>query len=137
MSDLSITASAVQPGSGSTVIHGTAGATVTAGQPVYKDANDSDKWKPADADSSEATAAAEGIAANSASDEQPLAIVKRGALETGATTVKGTVYVVSDNAGGICPAADLSSGSYTTILGVAANTTGTINVHIHASGVQW
>jgi hypothetical protein len=137
MSDLSITASAVQPGTGSTIVHGTAGAAVTAGQPVYKDANDSDKWKPADADASEAQAAAEGIAANSAADEQPLAIVKRGPLVTGATTVKGTVYVLSDNAGGICPAADLSSGSYTTILAVAADNAGTLNIHIHASGVQW
>ena len=124
MSDLSITASAVQPGAGSTVIHGTAGEAIAAGQAVYKDAN-------------AATAAAEGIAANSAADEQPLAIVKRGPLVTGATTVKGTVYVLSDNAGGICPAADLSSGSYTTILAVAADNAGTLNIHIHASGVQW
>lgn len=137
MSDLSITAANVQPGAGSTVVHGTAGATVTAGQPVYKDANDSDKWKPADADASQATAEAEGIAANSAADEQPLAIVKRGRLETGATTVKGTVYVLSGNAGGICPAADLASGDWTTILAVAADNAGALNIHIHASGVQW
>lgn len=137
MADLSITAANVQPGTGSTVVHGTAGATVTAGQPVYKDANDSDKWKPADADASEAAAEAIGIALNSAADEQPLAICKRGLMQTGATTVKGTIYVLSGTAGGICPAADLASGDWTTILAVAADNTGGLNVSIYASGVQW
>lgn len=137
MADLSITAANVQPGAGATIVHGTAGATVTAGQPVYADANDSNKWKPADADASEAAADVTGIALNNAADEQPLSIIKRGLLATGATTVKGTVYVLSGTAGGICPAADLASGDWTTILGVGSDAVGGIQIHIHASGLQW
>lgn len=136
MADLSITSSSVQPAGGATLVTGTAGATVTAGQPVYKDAGDGNKLKPADADASEAAAAAVGIAVNDAADEQPVTYITRGNLVTDATTVKGAIYIVSGNAGGIAPAADLASGDYTTLLAVASDTTGTLAVHIHRSGIQ-
>ena len=35
----------------------------------------------------------------------------------------GAVYVVSANAGGIAPVADLGSGDYVTLLGIATSTT--------------
>ena len=135
MADLSITAASVQPASGATLITGTAGATVSAGQPVYKDASDENKLKPADANSSESTAAAVGIATNDSADEQPCTYITRGNLITGATTVKGTIYCVSPDAGGIQPHGDLASGDYVTILAVASDTSGTLAVHIHRSGV--
>jgi len=137
MADLSITTASVQPASGATLVTGTAGAAVSAGQPIYRDSSDGNKLKPADANSSEATAAAVGIAVNNAADEQPVTYITRGTLVTDATTVQGTVYVASANPGGIAPASDLASGHYTTLLAVASDTTGTLAVHMHRSGIQW
>jgi len=135
MADLSITASSVVPAAGATIIQGTAGAAITAGQPCYKDANDSDSWKPCDANGSDATAEAKGIAVCGAADGQPVSLITRGNLETGATTVKGQIYCVSATEGGIAPVSDLTTGDRTTILAVATNTTGTLAIHIHPSGV--
>ena len=136
MADLSITSSSVQPASGATLITGTAGAAVTAGQPIYKDSGDGNKLKPADANASETTAAAVGIAVNDAADEQPLTYITRGNLVTDGTTVKGTIYSLSTTAGGIAPVADLGTGAFTTILAVASDTAGTLAVHIHRSGIH-
>lgn len=118
MADLSITAANVVAASTSTTKAGTAGATITAGQAVYKlaadglihpaDANDSAKYK------------AVGIALNGASVNQPIDYVeKSNDLDIGATLTIGTVYVLSATAGGVAPAADLTTGDYAVILGVA------------------
>ena len=46
----------------------------------------------------------------------------------------GVAYYLSDTPGGICPVADLATGEYPTIIGIATSTT-VLDVKFHASGV--
>lgn len=134
MADLTITAASVVAGTGAVVEQGTAGATITAGQAVYKD---STTGKYALADSNSATAEARvprGIAMHGASLNQPLAIQRAGPITIGATLTAGVAYYMSDTPGGICPVADIGSGEYATLIGIATSTT-VLNVDIQASGV--
>lgn len=134
MADLSITAANVVAGAGATVEHGTAGATVTAGQIVYLDDSD-DKFKLADDNSGTAAVrAAYGIALHGASNGQPLAVLTAGPVTIGAALTAGVAYYLSDTPGGICPVADLASGEYPTIVGIATSTT-VLDVQIQAAGV--
>jgi hypothetical protein len=124
MADLTITAASVLAGSGAVKETGVAGASVTAGQAVYKDASDSNKFKLADNDS--ATAAVRsfyGIALHAAGSGQPLTVLKSGPITIGATTAVGTVYCLSSTAGGICPSADIATGDYNTVIGIGTSTT--------------
>ncbi len=134
MADLSVTAANVIAGSGAKIVNGTAGATVTAGQVVYLDSTDS-KFKLADCDS--ATAAVRspaGIALNGAANGQPLAICTSGPLTIGATMTAGVTYYLSPTAGGIAPVADILTGDYPVIMGLATSAT-VLNVKIQEAGV--
>lgn len=134
MADLSITAASVLAGSGARTETGTAGATITAGQAVYLDSADN-KFKLADNNS--ATAAARtpvGIALNGAANGQPLTILKKGPITIGASVTAGVAYYLSDTPGGICPVADLLTGEYPCLIGMATSTS-VIEVGIQASGV--
>lgn len=122
MADLTITAADVKKTDSTLIAEGIAGGTVTAGQPVYKDSTASNKLKAADADVL-ASAAAVGIALHGASADQPLKYAIGGNLTLSAVMTAGAVYVVSANAGGIAPVADLGSGDYVTLLGIATSTT--------------
>lgn len=121
--DLSITAGSVIASSQATVFNGTAGATITAGQVVYRDTS-TNTIKLADADASAATAAAFGIALNGASTGQPVRVVTADpALTVGGTlSLTAPVYVLSGTAGGIAPIADLAAGDYPVVLLVATST---------------
>lgn len=133
MSDLSITAANVVSGAGARIKHGTAGATITAGQQVYEDAN----GRYSLADDNSATAAARvpaGTALNGAANGQPLAVHEKGPITVGATLTAGVAYYLSDTPGGICPVADLASGEYPCLIGIATSTT-VLNVNISPSGV--
>jgi hypothetical protein len=135
MADISITAGSVVAAASATKESGIAGATITAGQVVYKDTSDN-KYKLADGDS--ATAAVRkpiGIALNGASNGQPLAIVKSGLVTIGATVVAGTAYYLSDDTpGGIAPLADIGSGDDVVFLGIAT-TAAILNLNIMITGV--
>lgn len=134
MTDISITAANVARASSSGTEQGTAGATITAGQVVYLDAADN-KYKLADSNS--ATVAARtpvGIALNGASNGQPLAVHKRGSITIGGTLTPGVAYYLSDTPGGICPVADVGSGEYATLLGIASSAS-VLKVDIQESGV--
>lgn len=123
MADLSITAANVVQGSGTTFEHGIAGETITAGQVVYKSST-TGKYMKADNNSGTAEArAARGVAMNGAALNQPLAIQKDGDITIGATLTAGTAYYLSATAGAICPLADLSTGMYVCLLGLAKSTT--------------
>ena len=135
MADLTITATSVLKGTGATTETLIAGAAITAGQTVYKDASDSNKAKLFDADS--ATAAARvlhGIALNGAASGQPVVVLTQGPITIGATVAVGVAYYASDTPGGICPFADLESGDYPTIIGIGISTT-QIKVQPIAAGV--
>ncbi len=133
MADLSITAANVVKGTSSQVVHGIAGATITAGQSIYADATDGGDLKLADA-SAVATAAAVGVALHAASDKQPLAYIASGDFDPGATVAVGVVYAVSATAGGIALVADIGSGEFKTTLGVGTSTSN-IRVQVQVSGV--
>jgi len=134
MASLSITAASVLPGSGASVEHGTSGATITAGMVVYRDTADG-KYKIADADSASSLARdPRGIALNTASNGQPLAIARAGDVTIGATVVAGTAYYLSPTPGEIGVVGDVQSGDDPIILGVA-KTTAILTVKIQDPGV--
>jgi hypothetical protein len=133
MSDLVITAANVALVSGQRKT-GTAGATITAGQVVYLDSA-TNTYKLADNNSGTAAARSPvGIALHGSLSGQPLTVQLAGTITIGATLTAGTAYYLSSNAGGICPVADLTTGMYPTILGIATSTT-VLKIGIEESGV--
>lgn len=127
MADLVITAANVVAGTGVQTERINAGAALTAGQVVYKDAGDSNKAKLTDADSATVAAReADGIVLNNSASGQPVVIARLdsgGLLTIGATVTPGVAYYASDTAGGICPFADLESGDWPTIIGIGYSAT--------------
>lgn len=122
MADLAVTAASVLKASDAVVKYGVCGAAITQGKPVYLDANG--LWQLADANLSAAAAGSAGnvgIALNTTTAvNQDITVLVGGSWNPGATVAVGTVYVISaTNTAAIAPAADLASGWYTTILGVA------------------
>ena len=138
MADLTITASQVLASTGAVVSNGMAGATITAGQPLYKDSTDSNKIKLAVATSS-AAADCVGIALHAALSGQPIQYQTAGTITLGAAAAptKAMRYTLSGSAGGIAPdvdADDVVSGEFATYLGTADASNGLL-MSIHASGV--
>ncbi len=135
MTDLSITAANVVAGSDAVINRsGQAGEAITQGQPVYLDPT-TKKYLKADCNSATAVARqATGIALNAASLNQPLAVQKSGSITIGGTLVAGNPYYLSSTAGGIKPAADIATGDYICLLGLAASTT-VLNIDIQFPGV--
>lgn len=122
MADLTITAANVIAGANSSAVAGIAGATITAGQIVYKDAADS-KYKLADADALPvAGVTAVFMALNGAANNQPISVLKSGDVGLGAIMTAGTAYYLSPVAGGIAPLADVLSGDDVILLGIASTT---------------
>lgn len=143
MAALSITAANVVPSSlagfPATYERGIAGAAITAGYPVYRDATDLDgsgqgKLKLADANASQATAEVVGIATHSATTGQPVTYQTGGPISYGAILTKGEIYVLGATAGDVCPADDLASGWYTTRLGHAV-TTSVLLLDLRVTGI--
>lgn len=123
MANLIITAASVVAGPNASIDGGAAGEAVTAGQPVYK-SSATKKWMIADSNSATAEARhALGIALNTASLNQPLDVQKGGDIVIGAPLVPGVAYYLSDTPGAICPLADVGSGEYVCLLGLARSTT--------------
>lgn len=124
MTDLTITAANVVPGANANIVHGTAGASITAGQAVYLDRASTGKWQLADTDSATAAVrAAHGIALNAAGSGQPIAVITDGDVTIGATIAAGVAYYLSGTPGGICPVADVAQGDYPLIVGMGKSTT--------------
>ena len=122
MADLSITAANVKLVSGPTEDI-TAGASITAGQLVYREAS-TGTAKLTDNDSATAEVRAiRGMALHAASADQPLTIAKNGALvDMGAILTAGVDYYASGTAGGICPRADVTTGDDPLRVGIATTT---------------
>lgn len=132
MADISITAASVIKGADAYTEQGTAGATVTAGQPVYLDSTDG-KFKLSD-NNATGKKTVRGIALHGASDGQPLMIQRGGDITIGATLTAGSRYYLSATAGGIMPEADLASGMDVVLLGLAKSTS-VLAIDIQAPGV--
>lgn len=134
MADVSITPANVVPGSNTKFEVVDGGGSVLGGYTVYKDTTDGNKIKACDADV-QASAVCAGIVASTGGTNQKLVIYTKGdvTLGSGNLTV-GTTYCVSTNAGGIAPEADLLTGDYKSILGVAI-TSSVLRLNINNSGV--
>lgn len=133
MADLVQTAANVAAGAGSGTIRRTAGATITAGMPVFVSAVDGDV-EPAQKDVDAASAEAIGIALCDAAAGQPVVIQTSGLINVGATLVVGETYIVGAAAGSIAPVADAVATNFATVLGVAISTS-QLKLGINASGV--
>lgn len=121
MTDLVQTATSVVKGDGAKVLRGVFGETVTAGMVVYRDVT-TKKWMKADNDAASASGLADtdvGVALNGGAVNQPAEVQYDGEVNLGATLTVGEIYCVSSTAGGICPAADLATGDYPVVLGIA------------------
>lgn len=136
MSDISITPSAVIPSTSADRRQIVFGATVTAGQTVFKNTTDGKYYL---ADGNDATKMpVEGMAIDGGSAAQPgFIVIKDPALAIGSHGAGiGIPLFQSATAGGVCPFADLASGNQTTCLGVTNdathiyfNPTGGVGVH--------
>lgn len=124
MSDISITATSVLPTGTTLLEHGIAGASVTAGQPVYKEAS-TGKFKLSDNDNATAEVrGVYGVAMHAAGAGQPLAVALPGSdITLNAVLTAGVDYYLSATAGGICPIADVTSGHDPVRVGYATSTT--------------
>lgn len=133
MADLSITAGNVLKQTNTSVSNGLAGETITRGMAIYRESTTGYMKKANAAAANTATVA--GIALNDAGLDQPIAYATAGQLRVGVTLTLGERYFLSDAAaGGICPSADVGSGSYVSYLGTAISTT-ILNLNIDNSGV--
>lgn len=118
--DLSVTASQVRKGTDGVPGRGIAAATITAGQPLYRLADDTIGLCDADGDAT--TSLCLGIAVHGSLAGQAIEWQNGGSITIGAaaTMTVGEVYITSDTAGGIRPIADVDAGDYVSILGVAS-----------------
>lgn len=132
MADLVITAANVIADSAARIVSGSAGAAITAGQIVYLDP-DTRTYKLADSNVA-AARSPDGIALHSTGSGQPLAVAEAGSITLGAVLTAGVAYYLSDTPGGICPVADVGTGEYATVLGVASSTS-VLKLKIQESGV--
>jgi hypothetical protein len=123
MTDISVTAASVLAGTDATIENGSAGEAIAAGKAVYKSST-TKKWMLADSNSATAEARkATGVVLNGAALNQPVTVQRAGDITIGATLTAGTDYYLSDTPGGICPRADIGSGEYVCLLGLAKSTT--------------
>lgn len=126
MADLVITAAQVLPDTTYPIRTGIAAVAITPGQVVCYDPS-TNTVKLWDANDTAVNTLQPGIAVGQAAaagqtiqwQEAPGAEITLGA---GAAPVNGTIYVGSATAGGIAPAADLTTGWLRSILGVGKTT---------------
>lgn len=134
MAAISVTASSVAPGTNCATATGTAGATITAGQPLWMDESASNVLKLADCDLSAAAATVVGISLHGASSGQPITYATSGFVTFNAVLTAGKAYVAGATAGEINPIADLTTNWRTSLLGIAHSTT-SLKLVIYNSGV--
>ncbi|WP_337186584.1 hypothetical protein [Phenylobacterium sp.] len=133
MADLTITAANVLQGAGARTETGLAGAAVTAGQVVAKEATG--KYVLADCDhATSALRSPAGIALHAAAANQPLTVLVKGKVAIGATVAASVPYFLSPTAGGICPLDDVLAGDFAVFLGFGISTS-VIDVNIVEAGV--
>lgn len=142
MADISITVADVLASGNATTQSGTAGATITAGQTLYKSPT-TGLLAPANAASSAPANTFAGIALHASLTGQPIryATIDPAFVFGGAATAGEVVYLSPNNAGGITGTfGDLSTGNAIIVLGVCnlggAAGTATINLNPTAGGTH-
>lgn len=132
MAAFSITAANVLHSTSATIFTGTAGATLTQGQPVYLDAVTS-TYKGANSLTNNACA---GIAMVGASAGQDLVICSRDPnFVPGYVLNVGNIPLVGNTAGAVQPYEDRTTGWYVTSLGVGIGNN-RMNFYITGSNVS-
>ena len=124
MADIIITATNVVATGANTIADCTAGGALLAGEVVYLESA-SNTVKLADCNSGTAEArSVYGIALNGAAVNQPVKVLRGGStLTLGGTLTPGVAYYLSPNPGKVCPVADIVTGCYPTVLGIATSAT--------------
>jgi hypothetical protein len=120
MADLAMTEAQVLPDTSGDILKAyLSAATLTAGSVVYLDTATL-TWKLLDIDAGLTNIGVIGLALHAALAGQPVQVQRTGrpTLGAGAAPAVGTIYIGSDTAGGIRPAADVDSGDRLIILGV-------------------
>jgi len=134
MSDKVITQANVIASTAATKNSGTAGATITAGQAIYKNTA-TNTYFPA-INSAGTVQVVAGIALNNAFAGQPITFTASDpAFTPGFSTSIGETLYLSGTAGNICPVGDLITGSQPVILYLGTGTA-TAVLNITAAGVQ-
>ena len=131
MVDLVITGSDVDRVSGSQRT-AEAGVAISAGDSVYVDS--AGLVQQCEHDQTAVEAACLGIALNDAAVGQPVTYQISGVIDLGSVLAAGEVYVVGAGAGAIAPVADIGTGDFATVIGVAVSATN-LKIGINASGV--
>ncbi|MFA5902287.1 MAG: hypothetical protein WC829_24620 [Hyphomicrobium sp.] len=136
MADLAPVAASVVAADGAvTKAEHLAGAAIAAGQWLYMDTANSNVMKLAKASGTLLEATVYGMALCSAALNQPVLVATAGDLDFGCVLTVGQVYILSANAGNICPVADLAASSYCSIVGVGT-VADNLQIKIHNSGVE-
>lgn len=121
MADLTITTTAVLPGTNAILDSGIAGETIAAGKVVFLNTT-TNRIMLSD-NNGTGTRTVTGIALNAASTGQPVDYQKGGDITIGATLVAGTDYWLSGTPGGLAPRADIVTGMDPVLVGIAKTTT--------------
>ncbi len=135
MAALTITAAQVIPGSDAVFEEGPASGAITPGEQVYKNASTL-KWTPG-VNTSEAAAAARGIAVSEAAADGQRVVVQVGGslvLGAGAAPAAGTTYYVG-GAGELVPEGDLGTGAWVTPVCIGSGSNA-VKIRTWATGVQ-
>lgn len=132
MADLSVTPAQVIPSANVSAQRATAGATIVAGDIVYKDSNG--RLQLSDADGATVAQAVTGMAVCGGAAGQPVSYVTEDDdITIGDNCVEGEIYVLSGTAGKMCPAADLAANDKSIFLG-AGKAGGKMNFRPVAGG---
>ena len=105
---------------------------IVAGNTVYVAAGNTVEL--CENDQTAVEAACVDIAVNNASPGQPIQYSVGGSMDVGATLVIGEVYCVGAAPGSIAPTADITTGEFQTVLGIAT-AADALKVSISAAGV--
>lgn len=120
MADLGITSAVYLDGAAPVPLK--AGATIAATDVVYLDTTDSTA-KLATANAS-ASSQAVGMSLNGGATGNPVHVAGAGSrITVNAVLTKGVSYYLSATSGKLCPFADLTSGKYVSLFGIADSTT--------------
>lgn len=121
MADLSISAADCIQATGGKPSRGTLGVAGTAGQLVYVDTNNLLQLAKAD---TAIHANCVGVLVSSGGAGQPAYYLGSGTVTIGGTMTLGETYYISqNNAGGIMPHSDITTGNYVKVFGLALTTT--------------
>lgn len=133
MANKTVTPANVLPSAAASVNRGIAGVAITAGQVLYKDANQLLQLASANAGTPQTPV---GIAVNSAAAGQPVNYVAADtAFNPGYPTSIGEQTFVSETPGALCPYADLTTGDQPIAMLLGTGTASAI-LTIVAAGVK-